>query len=268
MNAMYKSLIVDDEKPVRQAIVALGHWTELGVDRLYEAMEGESGLAVLREHRPEIVLVDMKMPNMDGVGFLEIAGRESPRTKYIVISGYDDFAYTRPAIQARVLDYLLKPVIEAELNKVLGRAIRELDAERRRQAEICVGNGGNPPEAEPSLPEKRILYEIKTYIECNYRSEITLSLFSNRYYLNKEYLSKLFKKEFGYNIYEYVLKVRMQKACELLSDPEAKVLAVSSYLGYRDNNYFSRAFKNHYGVSPTEFKENMRKQVKETESSS
>jgi two-component system response regulator YesN len=108
---MFKVLIIDDEKPVRQAITALGHWTELEIGQLYEAMEGERGLAILREYHPDIVLVDMKMPNLDGAGFLEIASHQFPRLKYIVISGYDDFEYTKRAIKAKVLDYLLKPVV-------------------------------------------------------------------------------------------------------------------------------------------------------------
>jgi two-component system response regulator YesN len=105
--------------------------------------------------------------------------------------------------------------------------------------------------------EKKHLYEIKEYIDKNYSREITLSVFADRYYLSKEYLSKLFKEEFGYNIYEYVLKVRMEQARELLSEPAVKVLTVAERLGYRDNNYFSRAFKTYYGISPTEYRGNI-----------
>lgn len=252
---MYQVLIIDDEKPARQGIAALGHWQELGITRLWEAVEGETGLALLRNCHPEIVLVDMKMPNMDGICFLEIAAREFSQTKYIVISGYDDFQYTRRAIQARVVDYLLKPIIESELNIALARAVTELSAER---------NPVRPDDqftervkSTLNTTEKQNLLEIKEYIDRFFYQEITLSIFADRYFLSKEYLSRLFKEEFGFAIYEYLLKIRMEKAKALLSDPGVKILTVSTLVGYKDNNYFSRAFKTFFGISPTEYRENV-----------
>jgi two-component system response regulator YesN len=133
---VYKALVIDDEKPARQAIITLGQWAAAGVTELYEAREGAAGLAVLRKKQPDIVIVDMKMPQMDGVKFLEIACREYPRVKYVVISGYDDYEYTRRAIRANVRDYLLKPVIEAELNEVINRVVDELNEEKHSALEI------------------------------------------------------------------------------------------------------------------------------------
>jgi YesN/AraC family two-component response regulator len=258
--SIYTVLIIDDEKPVRQAIITLGHWSALGIGQIYEAVEGESGLDCLREYQPDIILVDMKMPNMDGAKFLEIASRELPLAKYIVISGYDDFEYTKRAIQAKVLDYLLKPVIESELNEALTKAAADLDAAKKPVPKQEI----REPLHDDLLPLAgedmiRNLNAIKDYIDHNFCQEIKLSLFAERYYLSKEYLSKLFKEKFGFNIYEYVLKVRMEKARELLANPGIKVLSIAKYLGYKDNNYFSRAFKTYYGIAPTEYRENLLK---------
>lgn len=251
----YKVLIVDDEKPVRQVIKALGEWDELGIDELYEAFEGESALSIMRQVKPEIVFVDMKMPNMNGVDFLQVACREFGGTKFIVISGYDDFEYTKQAIRSKVLDYLLKPVVEQELNDVLKIAVMELDEEREKYAagagivsSACEG-------IDPKDCEKSYLYEIKDFIDRNYSSEIKLTTFSYKYYLSKEYLSRQFKEEFGCGIYGYVLKVRMERAKEMISDANIKIHSISERLGYRDNNYFSKAFKTFYGVSPSEYRE-------------
>jgi YesN/AraC family two-component response regulator len=255
---IYNVLIIDDEKPVRQAIIALGHWSALDIGTIYEAVEGESGLQCIREHHPDIILVDMKMPNMDGAKFLEISSREFPWAKYIVISGYDDFEYTKRAIQVKAVDYLLKPVIESELNEALSKAVGELEAAKPQLSE----QEHREPMLDDLLPLAgedmiRNLLEIKDYIDHNFCQEIKLSLFAERYYLSKEYLSKLFKEKFGFNIYEYVLKVRMEKAKELLANPGIKVLSIAKYLGYKDNNYFSRAFKTYYGISPTDYRESI-----------
>ena len=65
---------------------------------------------------------------------------------------------------------------------------------------------------------------------------------------------KLFKQQFSFGIHEYVQKVRMDKAKELLDDSALKIQDISEMLGYKDKNYFSKAFRNYYGCSPSEFR--------------
>jgi len=79
-------------------------------------------------------------------------------------------------------------------------------------------------------------------------------MFSEKCFFSKEYLSKTFKREFGYGIYEYALKLRMERAIQLLNNPDLKIQAISDRLGYSNNNYFSKAFKNYYNNSPTEYR--------------
>jgi len=129
---MYKVLIIDDEDPARRAIRALGAWEQWGFSTFIEAWNGQMGLDLLAEHRPELVFVDMRMPMLSGVEFLEKARELVPEAKYIVISGYDDFQYTHSAIQAGALDYLLKPIKKQELNNALQKVADKLAHERER----------------------------------------------------------------------------------------------------------------------------------------
>ncbi len=244
---MYQALIIDDENPVRIAIAALGHWHSLGIKEPAYATNGKDGLYCMRELHPDIVFVDMQMPIMGGAEFLKIAKEEFPNTKFIVVSGYDYFEYAHAAIQSGAIDYLLKPVVEEDLDAALQKAVKLLNLEN----EI--------PDTDP-LPENSIISPneaisiIKEYIEQNYCQDIKISMFSDRYFFSKEYLSKLFKRKYGYGIYEYALKLRMERAKELLSQPDLQIQEISDRLGYSNNNYFSKAFKNYYGVSPTDYK--------------
>lgn len=540
---MYKVLIIDDETPSREAIRILGEWERLGVGEIREAADGRTGLALARDWRPDLAIVDMKMPHMNGIEFLRMAEEELPGMFTIVVSGFDDFEYTRQAIKSRVVDYLLKPVIRRELNQALDKAFDYLGS-RKKQAEESVnrdialnmslpklketiflsligrqlseqtqasslrlvgadapgtrfcaaalrmmnaeeiqgsrfgGDGAlmrfaltnvvnelgsgelngfsfaNPkddreivvlflfrdspeerfrqrgaaflrdavrklsamfgvaawaglggvkegvPGAADSYDEAhgrllslnllsdgdpigledrprdrpaevhsmtgrfgmirnalsdpnpkfvrgiaedflegirrtgwlalgdalRLLDEIeifmkdlaqelgvpreeledtaeqrqgahgvtrdfrtfgqyrelflrmldrygdkvrqhtrvdgafeirliKEYIDQRYAEDIKISLFTEKFFLSREYLMKLFKQEYGYGIYEYVLKVRMEKAKELLLAPELKIQNVSDMLGYKDKNYFSKAFKTYFGLSPSEFRQ-------------
>lgn len=537
---MYKVLIIDDEQPLREAIQILGDWDELQVGEVLEAVNGQEGLDMLRTHKPDLVMVDMKMPEMDGTELLKIIEQEFPQLPVIVISGFNDFEYARQALRSRVMEYLLKPINRQDLNQALRKGIGLLEARRQTQTEsitrnieynmslpklkeniffsliernynkssdkaflsligadhegrqygvlvlrvlnlktvcekrfnsdtellyfaisnvfnemmepgltcfsfanpkeeremiaVCTGHGGYPREWQfrseqllrsvvsqlhslfgmvsagglglpsndpkkladsyeearlkvhsldllkmsgrsvvamtedrrtleiPSLTsrmallknslesgnpnqartlfndylrqigqassfrlgdadrlltelvvlfndmsrehgvsEERMLaprekslrtfgmktdfssYEefervltgilehygelimqavssprsfdaqdIKDYIDNHYYEDIKISQFAEKYYLSREYLMKLFKQQFGYGIHEYIQKIRMEKALKLLNDPILKVQEISEMLGYKDKNYFSKAFRNYYGISPSE----------------
>ncbi|RUS49062.1 response regulator [Cohnella sp. AR92] len=137
---MLKVLIIDDEEPSREAIRILGDWQGLGIDEVFEAGNGKEGLALLEQRRPDIVLVDMKMPEMDGLEFLKHVEREYPNLFTIVISGYNDFEYTRQAIRSRVVDYLLKPLNRQDLNQALRNAVEVLEARKQTESEFIDRN--------------------------------------------------------------------------------------------------------------------------------
>jgi two-component system, response regulator YesN len=543
---MYKVLIIDDEEPLREAINILGDWKGLGVGQVLEATNGQAGLEMLRREKFDLVLVDMKMPELSGAQLLQIAEEEFPDLLLIVISGYNDFEYTRQAIRSKVVDYLLKPVNRTDLNHALRKAVDILEAKRKRESEfinrnitlnmslpklkekmylsiidrsfktqsneaflpligadgaashfavgilrmlnleqvrkerfhedrdllhfavtnvmnensdgqfesfsfaspkgerefiaiftmkggygadaaflslhhmkkaastlkelfgiVCAGGIGDPysdllsiagsyeqakealdridllsmkdsmilqsggsmmekpasrdnPSLTGRMPQIRsslesgnvnharnifsefvskwksaehftlgeadrtlqefiillneiaaqldavpqqirsskdkglnalgirsdfasfeqfervlnqifdvyageisrtlsgdrssVLENIKAYIDNHYFEDIKISMFTDKYFLSREYLMKLFKGQYGYGIHEYVQKVRMDKAKALLSDPGLKIQDISEMLGYKDKNYFSKAFRNYYDCSPSEFR--------------
>lgn len=243
---MYKTLIIDDEKAVHTVIRKLGKWQKLGLEEPRSAWNGSEGLSLMREIHPDIVFVDMNMPVMDGSTYLQKASKEFPGAKLIVISGYDDFRYAKTALQANALDYLLKPLAEEELNKVLTRAVGLLDEENGR---VQTENSKDHTYTAKELPAA-----IKEFIDQKYAQEVTLDFLSEHFFFTKEYLSRLFKKEYGYGIYEYVLQVRMNRAKELLEDPAVQIQQIAEQLNYNDSNYFSKAFRTYTGISPTDYR--------------
>lgn len=246
---MYRALIIDDEKPVRIVITALGKWSSFGIDTPAVAFNGQEGLKVMREYRPDIVFVDMEMPIMNGIELLQQASKEFSHVKFIVVSGYHDFQYTQSAIKNGAIDYILKPVVEEELNKAILKAVTLLNTDRN----ITNVEALSTEEASAS----QVIEIIKDDIEKHYTEEIRLTDYSNKYFFTKSYLSKLFKKTYKYGIYEYILLLRMKRAKELLVTTDLSIKDISERLGYSNNNYFSKAFKNHYGVPPTDFKESL-----------
>ena len=156
---MYKALIIDDEKPVHTAIIALGRFRENQVQSPFSAYNGKDGLASMRELHPDIVFLDMNMPVMNGICFLEIASEEFPDTKFIVISGYDDFNYAHAAIKGGAIEYLLKPIDEEELNQAITKAVSELNSSMENPLTVS-------PEIQEFSPQE-IIDDIKEYVEKN-----------------------------------------------------------------------------------------------------
>jgi two-component system response regulator YesN len=80
-------------------------------------------------------------------------------------------------------------------------------------------------------------------------------MFSEQFYFSKEYLTRQFKARYHCGIYEYVLQKRMERARELLRDPDIRIQDVARRVGYADNNYFSKAFRSYYGISPSAWRQ-------------
>ncbi|MDO4303393.1 MAG: response regulator [Bacillota bacterium] len=241
---MYRALIIDDEKPVRIAIQKLGNWSKYHITTLDTASNGKEGLAAMRELQPDLCFVDMQMPIMNGTEYLRRASEEFPHTQFIIISGYDDFEYAHSAIKYGACDYLLKPIVRDELNSAIEKALLRIDPDL----------DFSEKEEKNNIPPEEVIEIIKDYIEKNYRNNIKISMFAAQYFFSKEYLSKLFKNKYGCGIYEYVQKVRMERAKDLLLNPEIKIQSIAERLGYADNNYFSKAFRHYYGMSPSQFR--------------
>lgn len=125
-----KAVIIDDEFWVRNSIRHLADWERLGIDQIEEAEDGLSGLNIIAQIHPEIVITDMKMRGMDGAQLLQKISEDYPFIRKIVISGFDDFTYTKQAILSKVDEYLIKPINPEELNRALEKAVRELGVTR------------------------------------------------------------------------------------------------------------------------------------------
>lgn len=116
---MIKTIIADDEAWVCQLITGLIDWEAHGFKVIGNAFDGLSLNQMIKELKPDLVISDIKMPGMDGLSVIKKAKEAALPTKFVIISGYNDFEYAKTAIHTGVLGYLLKPVEPAELIELL-----------------------------------------------------------------------------------------------------------------------------------------------------
>ncbi len=120
---MYKVMIVDDEKYIRISIRYKIDWEHFGFMVEAEAQNGQEALDIISQIQPDVVLVDIKMPEMDGMTFIKVASNLHPQCIFVVMSAYNDFTYAKSALKFGVMDYLLKPIEEEELTTLLKKIL-------------------------------------------------------------------------------------------------------------------------------------------------
>lgn len=116
---MMKVLIVDDEPKLREGLKSIVPWAELGYQVVGTAANGSEALEKHRLLAPDVMLVDIRMPGMDGLQLIEAIRTVDSAIHLLILSGYADFDYAKRAISHRVDGYLLKPVDEEELRQFL-----------------------------------------------------------------------------------------------------------------------------------------------------
>lgn len=112
---MYKVMIIDDEFYFREALKVSIPWEELGLEVCGEAKNGKDALEKVADLNPDIMIVDINMPIIDGLEFIQSVKETGIESKFIILTGHSEFNYAKQAVQLGVNNYILKPVNEEEL---------------------------------------------------------------------------------------------------------------------------------------------------------
>jgi two-component system response regulator YesN len=126
---MYKLVIVDDEPTVRFGLSTYFDWSAHEIMVVGEADDGDVALEVIDRTKPDLVLTDVRMPNLDGIHLANMISASHPHVKIVFVSGHDDADYLKSALQVKAVDYIFKPVNMQELAAVVQRVVGALQAE-------------------------------------------------------------------------------------------------------------------------------------------
>lgn len=130
---MFRLVIVDDEPTVRHGLMTYFEWDKYGIEVVGEADDGDVGLELIESLKPDIVLTDVRMPQMDGIRLSHEVKARFPAIKIVFVSGHDDADYLKSALKVNAVDYIFKPVDRLELAAVVERVVNELkEAEQER----------------------------------------------------------------------------------------------------------------------------------------
>lgn len=133
---MFKVLIIDDEPIIRKGLKNIINWKQLGCEICGEASDGLEGREWIQKTLPDIIITDIRMPEIDGLAMIREIKDRVPDSKIIILTGYRDFDYAHEAIKLGAFDFILKPSKIQELTASINRAVTELKCQRGREEEF------------------------------------------------------------------------------------------------------------------------------------
>ena len=245
---MSKLLLVDDDTIVRYGIRYSIPWDSIGIEEIYEASNGQQGLKVFQEKKPDIVLTDIKMPVQDGLWLCREIAALNAVVPMIIMSGYEDFDYARQAVHLGVREYIVKPVDADLLIETLKRVVREAEGRHdRAEFEILreIQRGGG----ELSTTTMRAI----EYVKANYMRPVTVKTVASALYLSESHLSHQFKEDTNVNFIEFLNRYRIDCSKTLLVHPDLKLMDIAEMVGYQNYKHFHTNFVRYTGETPKRY---------------
>ncbi|MDF2838066.1 MAG: two component transcriptional regulator, AraC family [Paenibacillus sp.] len=252
---MWRTLIVEDELPARSSLRKLLGKTELPIEIVGEASDGEEGLALIREMEPDIVFSDIHMPSMDGIKLLQTVREEGLECRFLMLTAFSEFEYARQAVEYGASGYLLKLSLDL---KSLKQALEKVMAELDKQEKLRKADKWFPDKSGAGRTDHPEMNRIIDYIEEHYAEEISLKSMADLISMDASYVSDLFKRKTGMTLTHYVQHRRIQAAKMLLSETERTVSDIGGLVGFENDNYFIKIFKRWCDVTPNEYRKNQK----------
>ena len=233
-------LLVDDEIMIREGFKRLFDWEAHNCEVVGEAADGMEALAKIDTLDPDIAIMDINIPIMNGLKVIQLSRIKHPDTAFVIVSGYDDFSYCREALRLQITDYILKPVNYEEF----GACIDNL--------KIALFQRQSPKHQDRQ--EERTITLITRYLQEHLAEEISLSILAEEFHLSAQYISQLFKSEIGVGFLAYLTNIRMEQAKKLLLSTPLPIAEVSEQSGYGDYRVFTKVFKKSEGITPSQYR--------------
>jgi len=247
---IHRIAIAEDEEIARQALRLACEKSGCPVEVVLEAATGREIVESVGNAQPNIILMDVVLPGVDGLAATRYVHQLYPTTRVVIISAYDRFDYAQEALRAGAADYLLKPVRPEQLVMLLKKLCADLDAEHLRKDAAAEENA----DQEPRSPHYAAMKRAETYIAEHYARGLTLEQVAAHADMAPTYFSRVFKQEHGYTFIEYLTRVRLEEAKRLLRTTTLPIAAIGRAVGYQGFNYLSEVFKAVENTTPSAYR--------------
>jgi len=238
-------MIVDDEPLERKGMRKIIERDYTNINIVEDAYNGTEAIKKAKLFQPDIILMDIRMPETNGLEAQKNIIKVIPNVKTIIITAYNDFNYAQEAIKHGAIDYLLKPVKPRDLKISIEKALQHLTKNNSSIKQVEVVNEGD---------NEDVMKNAIKYIHEHLSGEIKLKKVAEVVHLNSQYFSRYFKKETGLTFTYYVTKLRIEKAKNLLIQTNQPMYRIAIEAGFTDAAYFSKVFYKLEQTTPYQYK--------------
>lgn len=248
-------LIVEDEALEQEFLKTMVLEILQPEDKVVTCESGLQAVKLAQQHRPDIIIMDIRIPELDGIAAIQEIRKFLPNACISVLSAYSDFSYAQKAISLRVFEYLLKPIKPAHFAEVFRKMLDTLSCSPDRIKE-------NPEEENlaGSGEHQYFIEEALKYINEHFKEKLTLEMVASKVFINPKYFSHVFKKEVGISFTEYIINLKIKHACRLLKTTNYPAYRISLECGFSDPSYFNRVFSAQMNMTPQAYRKSKSEQ--------
>lgn len=237
---MLSVYIADDEVWITLGLKKLLEKTGIDTEVIGTANNGLVAKEEIANFKPDVIFTDIRMPGLSGLDLLQTIPEISPDSKVVIITGFAEFSYAKEAVQHHAFDYLLKPIKEEDLTRVLTAILKE--------------RGETEEEVKQSQVYDKTIDNVVSDIREHYMEDISLTSLAAKYNISMARLSEMIKEHLSLNFSDYISSLRIQRAKELLRDESLSIQEIAEIVGYNDYFYFTKVFKKVEGISPSKYR--------------
>lgn len=246
----YQVLLTDDEEP---ALVGLENgidWDGLRVEKVFKCHSKDSAIRMLEKNPIDIVVTDIEMPGGSGLELIRWVRENRPDIFCIFYTGHAEFTYAQEALRLGAADYLLKPIPYPQMEEIL-RSIEHRIELREKELDL-------KEIAEESMDTDagEIVARVKKLVVENLSAgSLQRDDLAALVHVSPGYLSRIFKKEEGISLGDYITRIRIQMAKQLLRKTNLPISSIAERVGIAYSSYFTKVFKDNTGMTPQEYRQ-------------
>lgn len=248
---MYRVMLAEDDKTLRYIYSKMNVWEKHGFRIDHQVANGNQAVEYLRDHQVDVIFTDICMPFLNGFQMMEIIKKQYPDMPFVLVSSYNKFEYAIEGLRMGAVDYVVKPMEEKDLERVLKRLVQLLKDREHKSECYQILQKILPKEVDLQEP---FIENICYYLDEHMQENLTLAEIAAALQLNKDYLGKLIKSHTGMNFRTLYNQLKIEYAKPLIKSGQYKVYEISEMLGYTSSDYFTRLFKNIMKMTPAEYK--------------
>lgn len=242
-------LIVEDEMLEQEFLSSIVLEELSSLDTVLTCESGVDAVKLAKEHEPNIIIMDVMIPELDGLSAIEEIRNFLPSACITVLSACSDFSYAQRAIKLRIFEYLLKPVKPTVFKHTFRKMLDSLT-----ECPVLIEDKAQEKNAKPKEYRQYFIEESVKYIKEHFREKLTLEMVASKAFMNPKYFSHVFKDNMGVSFTEYVINLKIQYSCRLLETTNYPAYRISIECGFSDPSYFNRVFCAKMNMTPNTYR--------------